>query len=95
LKKFIQDKFNKSNYSIYELNDFYGPTVLTRDVQAIVTTEVSEVNCIKINELRKSKGMLQLEIIIVPLVEDQEGRVISSTRIREGEIDRNGNKLTF
>jgi len=95
LKKFIQDKFNKSNYSIYELNDFYGPTVLTRDVQAIITTEVSKVNCIKINELRKSKGMLQLEIIIVPLVEDQEGRVISSTRIREGEIDRNGNKLTF
>jgi len=39
--------------------------------------------------------MPQLEIIIVPLVEDQEGRVISSTRIREGEIDRNGNKLTF
>jgi pantetheine-phosphate adenylyltransferase len=95
LKKFIQDKFNKTNYLIYELNDFYGPTVLTRDVQAIVTTEATKVNCIRINELRKSKGMPQLEIIIVPLVEDQEGRVISSTRIREGEIDRNGNKLTF
>ncbi len=45
--------------------------------------------------LRKSKGMPQLEIIIVPLVEDQEGKVISSTRIREGEIDINGDKLNF
>ena len=87
LKRFIEDKFNKSNYSIYELNDFYGPTVLTNDVQAIVTTEGTKENCIKINELRKSKGLPQLEIIIVPLVEDQDGKVISSTRIRRGEID--------
>ena len=95
LKRFIEDKFNKSNYSIYELNDFYGPTVLTNDVQAIVTTEGTKENCIKINELRKSKGLPQLEIIIVPLVKDQDGKVISSTRIREGEIDTNGNKLTI
>lgn len=95
LKKFIGENFNKSNYSIYQLNDFYGPTVLTRDVEAIVTTESTKENCVKINELRKSKGMPQLEIILVPLVEDKEGRVISSTRIREGEIDTNGNKLTF
>lgn len=95
LKKFIVENFNKSNYSIYQLNDFYGPTVLTRDVEAIVTTESTKENCVKINELRKSKGMPQLEIILVPLVEDKEGRVISSTRIREGEIDINGNKLTF
>ena len=95
LKRFIEDKFNKSNYSIYELNDFYGPTVLTKDVQAIVTTEGTKENCIKINELRKSKGLPQLEIIIVPLVKDQDGKVISSTRIRRGEIDTNGNKLTI
>ncbi len=95
LKRFIEDKFNKSNYSIYELNDFYGPTVLTKDVQAIVTTEGTKENCIKINELRKSKGMPQLEIIVVPLVEDEDGKVISSTRIREGEIDINGTKLSI
>jgi len=95
LKRFIEDKFNKSNYSIYELNDFYGPTVLTKDVQAVVTTEGTKENCIKINELRKSKGLPQLEIIIVPLVKDQDGKVISSTRIREGEIDINGTKLSI
>jgi len=39
--------------------------------------------------------MTPLEIILVPLVEDIEGKVISSTRIRDGEIDVNGNKLTF
>lgn len=93
LKKFIRETFNKSNYSIYQLNDFYGPTVLTRHVEAIVTTESTKENCNKINELRKLKGMSQLEIILVPLVEDKEGKVISSTRIREGEIDINGNKL--
>lgn len=95
LKKFIDKNFKKSNYSVYQLDDFYGPTVLTRDVQAIITTESSLENCVKINSLRESKGMTELEIILVPLVEDKEGKVISSTRIREGEIDVNGNKLTF
>jgi phosphopantetheine adenylyltransferase len=52
-------------------------------------------NCVKINRLRKSKDMPQLKIIIVPLVEDKEGKVISSSRIREGEIDIHGNKLNL
>ena len=95
LKKFIDKNFKKSNYSIYQLDDFYGPTVLTRDVQAIITTKSSLENCNKINRLRGSKGMPQLEVILVPLVEDKEGKVISSTRIREGEIDINGNKLNL
>jgi pantetheine-phosphate adenylyltransferase len=95
LTKFIKEKFNKSNYSIYELNDFYGPTVLNREVQAIVTTEPSKENCIKINVLRESKNITKLEIVIVPLVEDHEGKAISSTRIRQGEIDINGNKLSL
>jgi pantetheine-phosphate adenylyltransferase len=95
LKKFIDKNFKKSNYTVYQLDNFYGPTVLTRDVQAVITTESSLENCVKINSLRESKGMTPLEIILVPLVEDKDGKVISSTRIREGEIDENGNKLTF
>lgn len=95
LRKFIKEKFNKSNYTIYELNDFYGPTVLNRKVQAIVTTESSKENCIKINALRESKNITKLAIVIVPLAEDHEGKVISSTRIRQCEIDINGNKLSL
>jgi pantetheine-phosphate adenylyltransferase len=94
LRNFIAEKFNKSNYSIYELTNFYGPTVLNREVQAIVTTESSKENCLKINNLRESKNIGKLEIVIVPLVEDHEGKVISSTRIRQGEIDWNGKKLS-
>jgi pantetheine-phosphate adenylyltransferase len=94
LKDFIAEKFNKSNYSIYELSNFYGPTVLNREVKAIVTTESSKENCVKINNLRESKNIGKLEIVIVPLVEDHEGKVISSTRIRQGEIDWNGKKLS-
>ncbi|TLX66803.1 MAG: pantetheine-phosphate adenylyltransferase [Thaumarchaeota archaeon] len=94
LKRFIKQEFNKFNYSIYELNDFYGPTILTKEIQAIVTTETTKENCIKINELRSSKDLPKLEIIVVPLVGDKQGKVISSTRIREGEIDINGKKLT-
>ena len=68
---------------------------MNKEVQAIVTTESSKENCIKINALRESKNITKLEIVIVPLVEDHEGKVISSTRIRQGEIDINGSKLSM
>ena len=64
LRNFIAEKFNKSNYSIYELNNFYGPTVLNREVHAIVTTESSKENCLKINNLRESKNIGKLEIVL-------------------------------
>ncbi|WP_266077617.1 phosphopantetheine adenylyltransferase [Haladaptatus caseinilyticus] len=45
----------------------------------------------RINEIREERGFGSLEIVVVPHVEAEDGDIISSTRIVEGEIDEHGN----
>jgi len=49
--------------------------------------------CETINNVRKRKGLKELEIIVIDFVYSEDCRIISSSRIRKGEIDRNGQVL--
>ncbi|MFC4246924.1 phosphopantetheine adenylyltransferase [Natribaculum luteum] len=44
----------------------------------------------RINELRRERGHDPLEIVVVPHVLAEDGDIISSTRIVQGEIDEHG-----
>lgn len=90
LKSFFNDK---SNFSVTPLNDSYGTTVFDEEFDAIVVSEETKPTAIEINEIRKNKGMLPLDIIVVHFVLAEDGVPISSTRIRCGEINKKGNIL--
>ena len=90
LKSFFNDK---SNFSVTPLNDPYGTTVFDEEFDAIVVSEETKPTAIEINEIRKNKGMLPLDIIVVHFVLADDGVPISSTRIRCGEINKKGNIL--
>lgn len=90
LKSFFNDK---SNFSVTPLNDPYGTTVFDEEFDAIVVSEETKPTAIEINEIRKNKGMLPLDIIVVHFVLAEDGVPISSTRIRCGEINKKGNIL--
>lgn len=90
LKSFFNDK---SNFSVTPLNDPYGTTVFDEKFDAIVVSEETKPTAIEINEIRKNKGMLPLDIIVVHFVLAEDGVPISSTRIRCGEINKKGNIL--
>ncbi len=87
LKSFFSDK---SEFNVVSLDDPYGTTIFDPDFDAIVVSEETEPNAIKINEIRTSKGMGPLDIVIVSFVLAEDGTPISSTRIRAGEINKNG-----
>ena len=87
LKSFFKDK---SNFIVVPLNDPYGTTIFDPDFEAIVVSEETEVTAVEINEIRVSKGMDPLDIIVVSFVLAYDGNPISSTRIRHGEINKNG-----
>lgn len=91
LKSFFSDK---SNFVVIPLNDPYGTTIFDDDFEAIVVSEETEPTAVEINEIRVSKGMSPLDIVVVSFVLAYDGTPISSTRIRRGEINKNGNVIT-
>lgn len=81
---------NRSNYYLARLEEHYGPTVDDPTIDAIVVSPETEPTALKINQIRHNKGMKSLEIITIGMVLAQDGKPISSSRIRRGEIDPNG-----
>ena len=90
LKLFFSDK---SNFDIVPLEDPYGTTIYDEDFEAIVVSEETEPTAIEINNIRNSKGMNPLDIVVVSFVLAYDGTPISSTRIRSGEINKNGDVI--
>ncbi|WP_407377770.1 phosphopantetheine adenylyltransferase [Methanobrevibacter sp.] len=90
LKAFFSDK---SNFIIVPLDDPYGTTIYDENFDAIVVSEETEPTAVKINEIRVSKGMDPIDIVVVSFVLAYDGIPISSTRIRRGEINKNGDNI--
>ena len=90
LKSFFSDK---SDFVVIPLNDPYGTTIYDADFEAIVVSEETEPTAVEINKIRVSKGMKPLDIVVVSFVLAYDGNPISSTRIRKGEINQNGNVI--
>lgn len=90
LKTYLQQKKYLSRAIITPLNDIYGPTLETKDLDAIFVTQKTQPNALIINEDRQKKGLMKLEIITIPLRKDESREIITSERIRLGETDRNG-----
>ena len=88
LRSFFSDK---SDFVVIPLEDPYGTTIYDHDFEAIVVSEETEPTAVEINKIRISKGMKPLDIVVVSFVLAYDGNPISSTRIRRGEINQNGN----
>ena len=91
LETFLIKKFD-NNFSIVKLNDDWGPGALDEDLDAIIVSEETEKVASELNKKRALEGLNPLDIVTVSLILDKKGEKISSTRIRNSEIDREGNK---
>ncbi len=76
---------------ILEIDDIYGP-VLSKNFKAgaIAVTPQTNRTAIGINEERAEKGLPRLSIEVLEMDSAEDGGVVSSTRIRNGEINREG-----
>ncbi|HNR25862.1 MAG TPA: phosphopantetheine adenylyltransferase [Methanobacteriaceae archaeon] len=79
-----------SDYVIARLEEHYGPTIEDETIEAIVVSPETEPTAQKINQIRKEKGMKPLDIVKIGMVLAEDGKPISSTRIRKGEINPDG-----
>ena len=69
----------------------FGPAVIEGSVQALVVSGETSGKGVKLNELRMERNLPPVEIVVVPMVLAKDGKAISSTRIKNSEIDSSGN----
>ena len=93
LRRYLRERRWSFRATIAPLRDPYGPAARHKDLEALVITPDSLSNALKLNQLRQGNGLRVVKIHRIPLSRAEDGRLISSTRIRRGEIDREGRVL--
>lgn len=93
LERFLQRQNLLEKSSIIPLNNIYGITLSEDSLDAIIVSKETEATAIKINEERKKLGLSKVHVEVVAMVTSENNIPISTTRIHEGEIDREGNVL--
>ena len=91
LKDVIEKNFPNASYEISKLENDFGPAVIEGSVKALVVSEETSSKGAHLNELRGERNLPPVEIVIVPMILAKDGKAISSTRIKNSEIDSNGN----
>lgn len=90
----LSKEFPHASFQINKLDDNFGPAVLERDVEALVVSDETSNQGSVLNKLRESKKLPLVQIITVPMFLAKDGTRISTTRIKNSEIDSEGNLLS-
>jgi pantetheine-phosphate adenylyltransferase len=93
LAAFIEASGLDGKVEIVPLDDPFGLTISCKGLEALVVSKETEKTAEAINQRRRKAGLAPLEIVIVNMVPAENNTPISTTRIRSGEIDRNGHML--
>jgi len=91
LEKIITKNFPNTKYEISKLENDFGPAVLEKDVEALILSEETAFQGKELNRLRRQRNIPDVEIIVVPMVVAKDGKRISTSRIKNSEIDVDGN----
>ena len=91
----ISKEFPNSSFQISKLDNDFGPAVLEKGVEALVVSDETSNQGIILNQLRSEKNLPPVKIITVPMFLAKDGTRISTTRIKNSEIDTEGNLLSI
>ena len=90
----VTENFAGRPFRISRLENDFCPAVLEEGVQALVVSEETRGQGDVLNRLRAEKNLPSVRIVPVPMVLAEDGTRISTTRIRNSEIDAEGNLLS-
>ena len=94
LEAYITESHPGSPYAIRKLEDDFGPAALTGAIQALVASAETAPRVSRLNEMRASRGLAPVDVVVVPMVAAYDGKRISTSRVRSGEIDTDGSAVT-
>jgi pantetheine-phosphate adenylyltransferase len=90
LKAFLRRNGLLERATIVPLDDPFGVTLANGGLEAIVVSKETEPMAVKINQKRSALGKKPLDVVAIDMVASENHFPISTTRIRCGEIDREG-----
>ena len=93
LVEFLEEIGVSSRARIIPLSDPYGPAATSGEIEAIIVSRETEPRARELNVLREKNGLKPLEIIVIDMIPAEDRIPISTTRIKRGEIDREGRLL--
>jgi pantetheine-phosphate adenylyltransferase len=91
----ISKEFPNASFQISKLDNDFGPAVLERGVEALIVSDETNNQGTVLNKLRAEKKLPPVKIITVPMFLAKDGTRISTTRIKNSEIDTEGNLLSI
>ena len=91
LKSTIEENFPGSIYQISRLENEFGPAVLEESGKALIVSEETSAKGTLLNKLRAERNLPPVKIVVVPMVLAKDGKAISTTRIKNSEINSHGN----
>jgi pantetheine-phosphate adenylyltransferase len=91
VKRYVKSKYGFTP-SVVKIDNPYGKTLEIDFDYLVVSPETCGV-AFEINKKRKELGKKEIKIVKVDFLMAEDGKPISSTRIKKGEIDRYGNLI--
>ncbi len=91
----ISKEFPNASFEISKLDNDFGPAVLEKEVEALIVSDETSSQGNALNELREKKNLPPVKVITVPMFLAKDGTRISTTRIKNSEIDADGNLLSI
>jgi len=87
----ISKNFPNHSFQISKLDNDFGPAVLEKEVEALIVSDETSNQGDVLNKLRQERNLPLIEVIVVPMFLAKDGTRISTTRIKNSEIDSEGN----
>jgi len=93
LESFLHERGLDGRFEISPISHRWGLAHKLKDLDAIMVSRETYPIAVEINRFREEKGLKKLEVVVLEKLLAENGKPISSTRIRKGEISRDGKVL--
>jgi pantetheine-phosphate adenylyltransferase len=94
IEGFLKERKAGDRVVITPIDDAFGPALTDEEVDVLVVSRETAFRAREINRLRRERGFKPLKIRVIEMVLAEDDVPISTTRIRRGEINREGGLRT-
>ena len=93
LRSLLKTRRWSSRSKITMLREPYGPAARRKKLEALIVSRGTVANARRLNRIRVQNDLRPLDLHVVDLLRGVDGKPISTTRVRNGEIDLQGRVL--